>query len=81
MTTAWAHVVRGQLMRALQANVGGTLLAITSVLAGPWALISGIRGRWLWMVPHEAATFVLSLVIIVVTLIEWASRYFLAQWS
>jgi hypothetical protein len=81
MTTAWAHVVRGKLVRAWQANVGGTLLAVAALVVGPWAVASGLRGRWLWIVPHEAATFILSLVIIVVMLIDWASRYFLAQWS
>ena len=81
MTTAWAHVVRGHPVRALQANVGGALLAIAAVAAAPWALISGIRGRWLWMAPCDSAILLLSLMMITITLVDWAIRYSWGQWN
>jgi hypothetical protein len=81
MTTSWANLVRGRLWRALQANLGGTLLAIVSAIAGPWSLISGIRGRWLVMPPSDYLTVGVCVLVVVVTMVDWASRYFLAVGS
>jgi hypothetical protein len=74
MTTAWARVVRGQLVPALQANVGGTILALAAVVAAPWMLISAVHGRWLHGRPSETVLIVGGLGLIVVTLIDWAVR-------
>ncbi|MGE0758889.1 MAG: DUF2752 domain-containing protein, partial [Pirellulaceae bacterium] len=53
MTTAWAHVMRGQWPAALRANVGGTVLAVTAALACPWCLGAAWRGRWLAVQPTD----------------------------
>jgi len=74
MTTSWAHVVRGQLSSALNANTGGTLLAVLAVIAGPWGVVSGIRGRWLWPPPSDLWVAVLTIGILLVTLSDWAVR-------
>ena len=74
MTTSWAHTVRGQLPSALKANIGGTLLAMLAVLAGPWGVISGMRGRWLWSPPSELWVAALTVGILLVTLGDWAVR-------
>jgi hypothetical protein len=59
MTTAWAHVVRGEWMLAARCNLGGALAGITALWAGPWMLVSGIRGRW-W-IGQPAAWIVVAL--------------------
>lgn len=74
MTTSWAHAVRGQLPSALKANIGGTLLAALAVIAGPWGVISGIRGRWLWPPPNDLWTATLTIGILLVTLSDWVAR-------
>lgn len=60
MTTSFAHFTRLQLPSALRANASGVLLAVLSLLAIPWCLVSAWRGRlvgghrvlddhWLWL--------------------------------
>ncbi len=46
MTTSWCWLVRGNLVRAAQANIGGLALGIYAIVGAPWLLLSGIRGRW-----------------------------------
>ena len=74
MTTSWAHLVRGQLVGALRANVGGTLLAAIAILITPWLLISAIRGRWLVCEPRTAMVAWMAFGIVLITLIDWAIR-------
>jgi hypothetical protein len=74
MTTSWAHTVRGQLPSALGANVGGTLLAMLAMIAGPWGVISGILGRWLWPPPSDLWVAALTVGIVLVTLGDWLLR-------
>src|SRR3954466_2501001 len=47
MTTAWAHMVRGQLASAVRANCGGALLALAAIAAGPLLIGSAMVGRWI----------------------------------
>src|SRR5262245_11862434 len=47
MTTSWAHVARGRVLAATQANAGGALLALAAAACGPWLVGSGLCGRWL----------------------------------
>ena len=74
MTTAWAHLVRGQVIGALRANVGGTLLAVVAMIAMPWLLGSAARGRWLGMAPNGAVAACISTTILLVILIDWLVR-------
>ena len=74
MTTAWAHLVRGQVIGALRANVGGTLLAVVAVIAMPWLLGAAARGRWLGMAPNGAVAACISTTILLVILIDWLVR-------
>ncbi len=74
MTTSWAHTVRGQLPSALRSNIGGTLLAVLAVIAGPWGVISGIRGRWLWSPPSDLWVAALTIGVLLVTLGDWLVR-------
>jgi hypothetical protein len=74
MTTSWANVVRMRLGDAVRANLGGTVLAVVSVFAVPWLLLSAIRGRWLGRSPTGMSLAILAALVATVTLIDWAVR-------
>jgi hypothetical protein len=74
MTTAWAHTVRGQLVRAAEANCGGMLLAVLAILLAPWLLASAARGRWLGSAPSATLALTLMVCVIGVTLADWSVR-------
>jgi hypothetical protein len=74
MTTAWAHLVRGELIEAARANLGGVVLAVMAIAAVPWLLGSAARGRWLVAAPSGAAVAWVSAIVVLVTLIDWVIR-------
>lgn len=77
MTTSWAHTVRGQLPSALKSNTAGTLLAVLALIAAPWGVISGARGRWLWLPPSDLWIALITIGILFVTLSDWGIRLWL----
>jgi hypothetical protein len=77
MTTAWANLMRGRVTKAAAANVGGLLLGVTALGLGPWALVSGVRGKWLWGRPRDSLTVAAMSGIVAVILIDWGIRIFL----
>ncbi|MHB1037710.1 MAG: DUF2752 domain-containing protein [Pirellulales bacterium] len=74
MTTAWAHVVRGQWTRAARANVGGALLAVAAIVVAPWALVCAGLGRACGWMPSERVVIGAGLGFLGLTLAEWAWR-------
>ena len=74
MTTSWAHLVRGQLIGALRASVGGTLLGALAVVGVPWLVVSAARGRWLGWAPNGTTVGWVASAILLVTLIDWGIR-------
>jgi hypothetical protein len=74
MTTAWAFLMHGDLLRALQANAGGALLAALAVVAAPWLMLTAVRGRWLGWKPNDTFVACASTVIIVISLVQWVFR-------
>jgi len=74
MTTAWAHLVRGELADALLANVGGTILAVLAVAAVPWLIVSAWRGRWLLWTPGGRIMACGASLIMLITLVDWVFR-------
>ena len=74
MTTAWANVVRGRLPQAVRSNAAGTVLALLALLAAPWSLCSGLRGKWVGVRPDDYVILLICLSICVLTLGEWAVR-------
>jgi hypothetical protein len=74
MTTSWSHVVRGQLVRGVQANAGGALLCIGVLITAPYLLMSGLRGRWIVRPPNEWVLAMVATAFVAVTLIDWAIR-------
>ena len=75
MTTAWSHCVRGQLVQAVRANTGGTLLALLAMLAAPWTLACAARGRWLVGEPREWLLIGLPVLVLAVTMADWLWRF------
>lgn len=74
MTTSWALATHGRLLAAAQANSGGLLLALIAAAMGPWSLVSGLRGRWLWGQPSDRLLAASAVIVVVVTLADWGVR-------
>lgn len=74
MTTAWSHLMRGQLPSALAANVGGTLLGGLAILVAHWSFLCAARGRWWIFQPNDYLVVALIVVVAVVTVSDWAVR-------
>jgi len=77
MTTSWALMLRGHVVGSFQANVGGALLCLASLAAVPWAIGSGLRGRW-WGPPvPEIVVLVVLSVVLAATMVDWMVRLLL----
>jgi hypothetical protein len=74
MTTAWSHMVRGQVASAVRANSGGALLALAAMVAGPWFVGSAARGRWLISPPRDMVLIGAGLTVVIVTIVDWTLR-------
>lgn len=74
MTTAWANLVHGHPLRALDANLGGTILAALAMLIAPWALVSAARGAWAARPPRERTLVIVAAAIVAITLLDWLGR-------
>jgi hypothetical protein len=55
----------------VQANFAGTFLAVLCVLFIPWALVSVVRGKFLWIVSFEGVFVRLLVLFLVVMLVRW----------
>ena len=77
MTTSWSHMMRGHVLQSFACNSGGALLALATLVGGPWALISGLRGRWLGGTPNEWWFAGISVAIMAVTLTDWGIRLYM----
>jgi hypothetical protein len=74
MTTAWAHVVRGQLASACRANAGGAILAIVAMLAVPAMLLAAVTGRWRGPTPGGMPLLVGGIALAAVIIAQWIWR-------
>jgi len=54
--------------------VGGFVLGLAAVAATPWLFVSGIRGTWWPVRPHEWTVLVTFLLVFAITLIDWSFR-------
>jgi hypothetical protein len=71
MTTAWAHLTRGQIRRAASANLGGAVLGVTAMFAAPWLILSAAVGRWLVARPTEVRLIVYAATVAAVIFLDW----------
>ena len=76
-TTAWAHLLRGELMQASIANLGATLLCVAVVISAPWFLLVAVWGRWPIVKPKLQHLLVLVSVWLVVVVLDWLRRLYL----
>jgi hypothetical protein len=79
MTTSWAYLVRGRLIESLNSNTGGTLVGVIAMLLAPWAVLSGLRGRWFWRPFNDWTALLVTLAVILVTLVDWTVRFFVGS--
>jgi hypothetical protein len=74
MTTAWAHLVRGQLFDAFRANVGGALSGMLAMATTPWLILSAARGRWLGVAFNRLVAAWTAVAVGLATLVQWGLR-------
>ncbi|MFO1023285.1 MAG: DUF2752 domain-containing protein [Planctomycetales bacterium] len=81
MTTSFAHVMHGEPVAALRANVAGCLLAMCGLIQIPWCWWSLYQGR-LWKVrrPVEASLVVLGTAA-GISLVCWTWKMVQPFWS
>lgn len=73
-TTAWSHLVRGQILQAAQANLGAMLLGLVVVLVAPGLLFVAAYGRWPWQQPTLKTLLILASAWSVVVGLDWIRR-------
>ncbi len=75
-TTAWAYLLRGELMQAATANLGGMLLCAVVVIGAPWMLLVAMWGRWPRMQPTLRHLLVLASAWLAVVVLDWLRRLY-----
>jgi len=74
MTTAWACLVRGRVVGAVQANATGALLGGVCLAALPWLIVTAVRGRWWLISPSVEQLAWLTALFVGMALVEWVVR-------
>lgn len=75
-TTAWAHLLRGDLTLAAHANLGAMLLCAAVAVATMWIMIVAVRGRWQIPTPSWKATLVIASAWLAVVVLDWFRRIY-----
>ncbi len=78
-TTAWAHLLRGEITEAAIANLGGMLLCVAVVIGAPWMLIVAVWGRWPMRQPRPQHLLVLASAWLAVVVLDWLRRLYLGM--
>ena len=74
MTTSFAHLTRGHFAKAIEANVGGTLLALVCAAQIPWCWWSAGCGRLVGVSHPTKSLLVLLLTVVGVSAASWLYR-------
>jgi hypothetical protein len=74
MTTAWAHVMRGDFTRGLQSNIAGVLLCILSLLGSPLLLWTAFQGKMRYGRTLGSTAVVLLCGFLAIAVVEWLIR-------
>ena len=74
MTTSWSYLVRGQLGAAFGTHAAGVILGMLALVGGPWAVGSGLLGRWLLGRPRPVLVLGGLTILVAAALAHWAVR-------
>jgi predicted Na+-dependent transporter len=72
MTTAFSLLVHGDVANSLKANWVGTILAVYWFALIPWAIVSAVRGKLLWVRSGDWLMTISVIVFLVLVLGRWA---------
>jgi hypothetical protein len=71
LTSSFALLAHGDVWNSLRANAVGTLMAVFCVAVIPWAVVSLIRGRLLYVRSLERAMTWTVAVVLTLLLVRW----------
>jgi hypothetical protein len=80
MTTSFALLMHGDPVNSLRANWVGTLLALFGLALVPWALLSVLRKRPLFVLSLDRALSYAVVTFLVLMLLRWSVVVALAWW-
>lgn len=66
--------MHGSPAAACKTNLGGAVLALVSLAAGPWMLACAAKGRWLAVRPSDRWLALAAMAWMGVTLVDWCWR-------
>lgn len=72
MTTSFSLMMHGDPLNAARANWVGVVLVVFGALMIPWAIVSSIRGRYLWIRSLEWLLLWCVSIFLVLSLSRWA---------
>jgi len=73
-TTAWSHVLRGNLAQAVAVNLGGALSCAAALVGVPWLLLAATLGRWPVIQPQFRPLLILATAWLLVVFLDWIRR-------
>lgn len=72
MTTAFSLLTHGDVVNSLKANWVGTILAVYWFALIPWAIVSAVRGKLLWVRSGDWLMTISVIAFLVLVLGRWA---------
>ena len=75
-TTAWAHLLRGDLTSAAHVNFAAMLLCAAVVFVATWMLIAAVLGRWPIATPNWKPTLVIASAWLAVVVLDWFRKIY-----
>lgn len=76
MTTSFAHLTRGRFTQAIQANLGGAVLALVCAAQVPWCWWSACRGRLVGVSQPANCLVTIVLALVGVCIANWMVQIF-----
>jgi hypothetical protein len=76
ITTSWANLTRGNVMKALAASACGTFLAGLAAVSAAWLAISAYRGRWTLVTPTPRGFAGVFVFVWLALVCEWVVRLY-----
>ncbi len=73
-TTAWVHVLRGELAQAVRSNLAATLLCVGAVIGSLWLMWVAAHGRRPRRVPTSRVVLAVASVWLAVAVCDWLRK-------